>query len=48
MDFEAVEPARAGDPPLSYLLENLMRFDAQVVTHLQGRGVNEREAGAAT
>ena len=29
--FEALEPARAGDPALSYVLENLMRFDTQVV-----------------
>ena len=47
MDFEAIEPARAREPALGYVLENLMRFDAQVVTDFQGRRVNEREAGAA-
>jgi hypothetical protein len=35
-DFEAVEPARAGDPALGYILENLMRVDAQGVTDFQG------------
>ena len=32
MDFDAIEPPRAGDPALGYVLENLMRFDAQVMT----------------
>ena len=47
MDFAAVEPARAGDPALGYILENLVRFNAQVVTDFQWCGVNEGEAGAA-
>ena len=48
MDFEAREPARAGDPALGYVLENLVGFDAQVVADLEGRRVNEGEARTAT
>jgi hypothetical protein len=29
--FEAIEPARAGNPALSYVLETLMRFAAEVM-----------------
>ena len=35
MDFEAIDPARAGDPALGYVLENPVGFNAQVVADLE-------------
>jgi len=46
MDFEAVEPARAGLATLGQLPEDLVRLDPQVVADLDRGRVNEGDACA--
>jgi len=46
VNFEAVEPARAGLATLGQLPEDLVRFDPQVVADLNRGRVNEGDARA--
>ena len=48
MNFEAVEPARAGLAAFSQVTKDLVRVDPQVVTDLDRSRVNERDSCATT